>query len=418
MRSSRWSSRGRSARSAVALTAALLAVYAVSLAADASPGERLTRAEAHVGMSAESVAADFDLDLRDQYRARAWRDFYGGTLRPTAAPDAGGRILEPQGVGLPLLLAGPWAVGGVTGAKLFLALLTAVAFACAAALARRLVGDPWATVAALVVGLSPPAVAAATTMRPEVPAAAALAGAAVLALRVREDPRAVTAFWAALLLATVPWMGLTAVLPAAVLAVALARWLRRRQRGLSGFVALEVILTSAVVFITVNDRLYGGLTAYAARNRTAEVVGLHHPLDVLDRLARLPDLVGELLIWAPFSALALVGVWLLWRSRRQRLATIAPERVDVEVVAALLAVVVAAQVAEAVFLAPTIHGPWFDTRFLVPVLPFAAALAAWGLRRVPRIGALLGVLTVALSVWMLVATVGGNATLRPPRGIF
>ena len=59
----------------------------------------------------------------------------------------------------------------------------------AAALARRLVPDPWATAAPLVVALSPPALAYATAVYPEMPAAALLAGAALLALRVRERPR-------------------------------------------------------------------------------------------------------------------------------------------------------------------------------------------------------------------------------------
>ena len=74
--------------------------------------------------------------------------------------------------------------------RLFLA-RWAIAFACAAALARRIVPDPWATASAFAVGLSPPVVTAATTIRPEIPAAAAaLAGAAVLALRIRDKPEA------------------------------------------------------------------------------------------------------------------------------------------------------------------------------------------------------------------------------------
>ena len=97
-------------------------------------------------------------------------------------------MLEPQGVGLPLLLAGPYKAGGTTLARLLLAALAATAFGAAARSARRLCPDPWAALAALAFGLSPPVVAAATTVRPEIPAAAALAGAAVLALRIRDDP--------------------------------------------------------------------------------------------------------------------------------------------------------------------------------------------------------------------------------------
>src|SRR3954452_12432644 len=268
MRSSRWSSPEHSARrSTLALVAVLFAVYAATLGTHAVPAHRLSAAGAHVLMTTESIVSDHDVDLRNQYRDRAWRKWYGGELTPTARPDGAGRILEPHGAGMPLLLAPAWAIGGVTAVRLFLAALAAIAFACAASLGRRIVPEPWASAAALIVGLSAPVVAASTTIRPEIPCAAALAGAAVLALRVRDRPEAAGAFWAALLVAAVPWLGLTAVAPAIVVALALARWLRRRQRGLSGFVALEVVFLSAVVFVTINDRLYGGVTPYASGAR-------------------------------------------------------------------------------------------------------------------------------------------------------
>jgi hypothetical protein len=264
----------------------LFAVYALTLGTHGTPGSRLSPAEAHVLLTTRSLADDHDLDLRNQYAHRDWRDFYPHPLTPTAAPDRAGRILEPQGVGFPLLLAPAYALGGVVAVRLFLAALAAAAFACAAAFARRLVPEPWASAAALAVGLSPPVVAAATAVRPEMAAAAALAGAAVLALRIRDDPVAAPAFWAALLVAAVPWLTLGSILPAAVLALALARWMRRRRRGWAGFVALEVVLTSAVIYITIDDRLYGGLTPYAARLRSGPATGVHDLGDVLSRLPR------------------------------------------------------------------------------------------------------------------------------------
>jgi hypothetical protein len=418
MRSSRWSSPEHSARrTTLALGAVLFGVYAATLGTHAVPGHRITAAGAHVLLTTRSIADDRDLDLRNQYRERAWRSYYGGELKPTARPGAGGRIAEPQGVGLPLLLAPAWAIGGVTAVRLWLALLAAAAFACAASLARRLVPEPWASASALAVGLSPPVVAASTTIRPEIPAAAALAGGAVLALRIRDRPEAAVAFWAALLVAAVPWLGLTAVAPAAVVALALTRWLRRRQRGLAGFVALEVVFTSAVVFITINDRLYGGLTPYALRARPGPATGLHDADDLLARIPRVFELLGQLW-WAPFTALGLAGLWLLWRSRHTRLASAIAEHVHVEVVAAFAALAIIAQVLEAGLLAPRISGPWFTGRLLVPALPFAAALAAWGLRRFPRVGSLLAAATVGLTVWTLIAALFGDATLAPPHGIF
>jgi hypothetical protein len=396
--------------------AVLFAVYATTLGTHAQRGVRLTGAEAHVLMTAASIADDGDLDVRNQYAQRTWLEFHGRRLEPTARPDLAGRVLEPQGIGLPLFLAPAYKAGGTTLVRLFLALLAAVAFACAAALARRIVPDPWATLSALAFGLSPPVVAAATAIRPEIPAAAALAGAALLALRVRDDPQAAPAFWAALLIALVPWLALTAVLPAVVIALAMARWLRRRRRGLAGFVALEVVLTSVVVFITVNDNLYGGLTPYAARLHPGPATGIHDAGDVLARLPRVLELLGELLRWAPVAALVLAGAYLLVRAHRARLSAVVGDHVHVEVVAAFAALVVGAQLVTAALLAPDPHGAWFPTRYLVPALPFAAAVAAWALRRYPRAGTALIAATVALTAWMLVAALAGDSTLAPPRG--
>jgi hypothetical protein len=405
----------QSPRRHLVLGLALFAVYAVALGTHATAGSRLTAAEAHVLLTTRSIADDGDLDLRNQYRTRGWAAFYSGTLTPTAAPDRAGRILEPQGIGLPLLLVPGYAAAGATGARLLLALLMAAAFACAATLARRVVPEPWATGAALAIGLSPPVVTAATSIHPEVPAAAALAGAAVLALRVRDDPRAAPAFWAALLLATIPWVGLTAVLPAAVVALAMTRWLRRRRRGLAGFVALEVIFTSVVVFITVDDRLFGGLTPYAGRAAPGPSTGLHDAGDLLARIPRVFELVGDTVLWAPFVLMALGGMVLLVIAHRERLSAVVTDHVDVEVVALLAVLVLGAQLAAGGLIAPHHHGAWFPTRMLVPVLPFAAVPAAWALRRYPRTGGALAAVTIALTVWILAAGLWGDATLAPPR---
>jgi hypothetical protein len=48
----------------------------------------------------------------------------------------------------------------------------------------------------------------------------------------------------------------------------------------------------------------------------------------------------------------------------------------------------------AAFLVPTA-----DDRYLVPALPVAGALVAWGLRHAPRVGAALAVATLALSAY-------------------
>ncbi|MBX5439971.1 MAG: hypothetical protein IRZ32_00435, partial [Solirubrobacteraceae bacterium] len=175
-------------RRALGLWLLLLAVYTAALGIDASPGERWSAREAHVLLTAESIVSDGDVDLRDEYADGAWRAFGGPPLRPTAGL-VDGRLLEPQGIGFPLLVAPAYALGGPTLVALWLAAITALGFVFAAAIARRVVPEPWATRAALVAGLSPPVVAAATRVSPETAAGTVLAAATLAALKVRAQPR-------------------------------------------------------------------------------------------------------------------------------------------------------------------------------------------------------------------------------------
>ncbi|QEC47696.1 hypothetical protein FSW04_09000 [Baekduia soli] len=389
-------------RRALGLWLVLAAAYALTLAV---PGTPLTGPEAHRLLTAESIVRDGDLDLADQYRERAWRRFTDVPLRPAAAP-VQGRLVEASGLGFELLISPAYALGGALGVRLLLGALAAAGFCLAAALGRTLVPEPWATRAALVTGLSPPALGAATAISPEACGAAALAGALLLALRVRDQPRAAWALWTAVLVAALPWLAAKLAAPAAVVAVVLAHWLRRRRRAMTGFVALEVVLTSAVVYVTVHERLFGGLTPHAvAAGGATGADGLSGYLARWPRLARVwLDPHEGLLVWAPFLLLALVGVGLLWRSRRDRLAVAIEHQGDADASAAVLALVAAAVVLVAVVLAPALGDSgrgWWHARQVVPALPALAALAAWGLRFAPRTGAALAAVTVAQSAAVL-----------------
>jgi hypothetical protein len=397
----------------------IFAASAATVGLPAAPGRDLSEPEAQTLLVAQSIVSDGDLDLGDEYGGREWRRFYGGDLAPRAGP-RNGRLLDPIGIAFPLLIAPAYALGGATAVELFLAALTAVGFVLAAVLARRVVPEPWATSAALVAGLSPPALVNATTIAPDAVAGSVLAGAVVLALRVRERPHLLLAFWCATLVAALPWLGAKFAAPAIVVALAAARWLHRRQRGLAGLVALEVVIFSVVLYVTVDDRLFGGPFPAALLSNPgatgASGVGAH--------LARAPRLLGlwldrdvGLLRWAPFAALAFVAIWLLVRSRRERLAVALSGQIDVEVTAAFYVLVCGATVAFAAFLAPTIAGPWFAGHELACILPVGAALAAWGLRRFPRTSRALAALTLVASVWLLVAArVDDGGGTAPPHG--
>ena len=391
-----------------ALGALLLAVYAVTLTISASAQDRYAGDEPHHLLAARSWVEDGDLDLTNQYARRQWAEFTSRELRPSGEP-VDGRLHEPQGTGLALLIAPAYAVGGGRGAELLIAALTALGFVLAAALARRLVPEPWATGGALLVALSPPALAAATTISPEPVAGALLAGAALCALKVRERARLRYAYGGALLLGLLPWLDAPLALVGLPVAYCLVRWTLDERRRLVALIAGELLLGSLVFYARLNETLYGGPVPASAR------AGGSEPVDAVARLRTLAGLwldpSAGLLRWAPVTALAFAGAWLLWRSRREHVAAVIPERRESERTAALLLAILGAQWLVAGFAAESPAGPWFPGLPLAAALPAVAALLAWGLRHARLPGAVLGALTLGLGAWAL-----ADAWLGEPEG--
>jgi hypothetical protein len=376
------------------LWAVLFAAYAATLGVDARPGEEYAGAEPHFLIAASALVDDGGLALDRAYAGRRWEEWLRSPLR-TDGEVVGGRLVEPHGIGLPLLIGPAYALGGPNLVEALLAAVAALAFVLGAALARRVVPDPWATWAALLAGLSPPALAAATAVTPALLAGALLAAAALCALAVRERPLMRTAFGGALALSVLPWLDPWLLVPAAPVAALLARWAARRGRAVVALGTVEVQLASLVFYVSLNDRLYGGFTPLAVAEEP--VTGASSARDYVDRVPRLVSAFVEreagLLRWAPIVALAFLGAWLLWRSRRERLGRLVPERRDAEHAAFLALVVCGAQVLVAAFTLRSL-GP--DA--LVVALPCAVPLVAWGLQRAPRVGWVLGFLTLVGSV--------------------
>ena len=249
----------------VALWILLVAVYAATLGIPAQPGLDYAGTEPHHLLAAESIISDRDLDLADEYEERSYAGWYGGELR-TDGEFVSGRLVEPHGGGFALLIAPAYAIGGPRAVQGEMLAMLALAFVLGAALARRMVPEPWATVGAGVIGLSPPALAAATTITPGVPAALLLSFAALCALAVRERPRLRYVFGGAGALALLPWLGWTFVAPGAVVGWALVVWTLRERRRLAALIAGEALVGSLVFYATINDRFYGGLTPRSAAN--------------------------------------------------------------------------------------------------------------------------------------------------------
>jgi hypothetical protein len=390
----------------------LFAAYVATLGVDAAGGSDYAGAEPHFLLAAASLADGGDLDLADEYARGVGNRWAGrGDALRTDGRVVGGRLVEPHGIGFPSLLAPAYVLGGAGLVVVLLAAVAALAFVLAAALARRVVPDPWATWAALLTGLSPPALAHATAVLPALTAGALLAGAALGALAIRERPLMRNAYAAAALLALLPWLDPWLLVPAAPVALLLARWTARRGRRLVAFGTVELQLASLVFYVALNGRLYGGFTPLAVA--AAPVPGATSVGDYAERLPRLAELfVGRdvgLLRWAPLLALALLGAWLLWHSRRERLGRLLAQQRDVEHAAFLALAVCAGQVAVAVLVPRALAGPWFPGTQLVAALPCAVPLVAWGLRRAPRLGLALGVLSLGASVWLAL-----TASWAPP----
>src|ERR687894_2427763 len=106
----------------------LFAVYAATIGLDAIGASEYAGAEPHHLLTAESIVADGDFDLRNQYAARAYDDFYPYRLRAEGR-ETEGRLHEPYGIGFAAFIAPVYALGGAKAVQLFLAALAALSVA-------------------------------------------------------------------------------------------------------------------------------------------------------------------------------------------------------------------------------------------------------------------------------------------------
>jgi hypothetical protein len=405
-------------RRTLALWLLLFGVYAATIGLDAFAGSDYGGDEPHYLLAAHSLVHDGNVDVLDEYHARAYADFYPHELRPHGHR-TDGRLNEPHGVGFPLLIAPSYAVAGAHGVELFLAALAALAVALAYRLALRVAPDPWALGAAVVVGLSPPLVAYGTAVYPELSAAAALAGAALLAVRLSSRVVWHEAALCFLLLGALPWLGTKFVAAGLVVGAFAARAIWRARRRTLAVGSVEIALFSVALYVAINEAVYSGPTPYAADGGGETATDASFPGGYFGRAYRLVALFIDreygLLRWAPVFLLAFAGVWWLWRSRRDRLARAVPNLREMQLTAGLCAAALGAQVLVAAFVAPTMFGFWFPPRHLMAALPLAVPLIAWGLRHAPRLGVVLSALTLGASVWLYADVRWGDGSLAANR---
>jgi hypothetical protein len=410
-------------RRTLALWLLVFGVYAATIGLDAFAGSDYGGDEPHYLLAAESVVEDGNVDVLDEYESRSYADFYPHEL-DRHGRESEGRLNEPHGTGFPLMIAPAYALGGVKGVELFLAAIAALGIAMAYRLALRVVPDPWALGATLAVALSPPLVAYGSAVYPELAAGAALAGAALCALRLHERITRHDAIVCFVLLGSLPWLGTKFVPAGLVIGVFAVRSLWRARRRVLAVGSVELSLFSVAIYVAINEAVYGGPTPYAAETVGNSATDATFPGGYLDRVYRLVALFLDrnygLLRWAPVFALAFAGLWWLWRSHRDRLARAVPGVRAIELAAGLCAAALGAQLLVAALAAPTMFGFWFPPRHLMAGLPLAVPLVAWGLRHVPRIGTALAAHTVAGSLWLYadVRWAGGSLVTERPDAPF
>jgi hypothetical protein len=384
-------------------------VAAAGIAVSATHTTRTTADEPQYLLTAISLVRDGDLDIADELAEGAWRPFHGLPLPEQTAPLDGGRRLSPHDPLLPLLLAGPMAVGGWVGAKLAMAAMAGLLAALALWTAVRRLGVPVAT-AALAGGVfacSPPLAVYGSQLYPEAPAAlAALAAVAALAgpgppSRLATHPTLVVCG----AVVALPWLGVKYAPVAAALALVACWRLVRSGQGRRALALAGSLAAAGVAFLVLHRWWYGGWTPYAAGDHFVggelTVVGVEP-----DYLGRSRRLVG-LLVDRGFGVAAWQPAWLL---AVPALAALARRRPPGWVA---LAAPLAAGWLVATFVALTMHGWWFAGRQVVVVLPLAALAIAWwagrdGHRRL--LLAVAGGVGVLAQLWLVAEGATGRVT--------
>jgi hypothetical protein len=267
---------------------------------------RVSGDEPHYLLMAQSLWRDRDLELRDNKARGEMEEYTPADIQPHwGAPRADGRPFPAHGVGLPVLLAPVYALGGRRACALLLAALGSGLALLARALALRATGDETASKLAWIATLGPPAAFYAFHVYTEMPSAFAIAGGLLLLVAF---PRSLPAAAAAAALAsTLPWLHVK-LIPVAF-ALGVIGLVRLRGRARPAFLAVAAL--AAAGYMAFFQSVFGHPTPLA-------LYGGHLPPQVQGAPLRaaaglLLDRSFGLLPHAPVFLLALAAVPLALR---------------------------------------------------------------------------------------------------------
>jgi len=324
-----------------------LLAYALYLSGLIAPSLTLTGDEPHYLLITQSLLADGDINLYNNYMNRDYLKFYPGELDLHAYPGKkGDRYLYSKhqpalsALVVPFYFLGEKAGrllsdhGGKAGLErrilisfsrlpvCFLAALLGVAFFLyVAALTRN---KSISILSWLVFSFTSPYLFYSHLLYPEIPVALILLAVSFRVVQ-KKDFSARSLFWAGAGIGFLPWWGIKYIVPAGTLALIIGfLWLRRpgvRSKGALAFAG--PILFSAAAYLSLLFHLYGRLSPQTVYLGAGPVEILPHfivstPLDFLSRLlGYLFDQRAGLFAVSPVYILLIPGFFLLARRLRK-----------------------------------------------------------------------------------------------------
>ncbi len=258
---------------------------------------------------ADSLIRDHDLDLARDFQEGRYRSFHPATLEPHfRVRGRHGEIYSVHAIGLSLLVVPAYALGGYPGVSFFMALLAALLAREVRELLREWLGkERLAEGLAWALAFSPPLLHYAGLVFTEIPAALALAFALRRARRPEADGVRGALLWGSAL-ALVPWLNVRySLLPVVVMLY----FLSQRPTGRQVAAAMAPLALSALVLVSYHSILYGFFDPRRVYGRRPEFAWGTLPDGIAGLLL---DQEFGLLVYAPLFALAVPGVFRLWRA--------------------------------------------------------------------------------------------------------
>jgi hypothetical protein len=345
--------------------------------------------EPHYLVIAQSVWRDGDLKIENNHRRGDTLEYFARPLKPDYLTRGVDReIYSIHPVGLGVLLAPVYALGGYRAVVAFLVLVAAAAATCAWRLAARLTDPVSARFAWLACALTAPWVFNSFTVYPEVPAALAVIVAFSLALGL-DAIGSRYRLWAALAgcglaIATLPWLSSKyALMGAALGLMAMARlWLPGWLANAAAVVARRPLVDRVVATIALAVApLVSGVAWLAffqiiwGRLSPSAPYGTQHAMDLGYLVAGGPGLYFDqeygVVAAAPVLLLALTGlVGMLRRGGGDR-------RVALEITAVSLSLLVTVAAFHIWWGGTAAVGRPLISALLLLVVPCAWQLRAW-----------------------------------------